>query len=232
MKHFVPLKHGAERLPPSLPEVFLRADAPERMNQDREDGQNAFLILTDEARIGLITDLIMHLEDMKPLNTAATGSAFRLAWELEPYLGGKRLGTYFSAAEIISAGRFESGVSEIVGRLANEMMTADERRRLSETKAPLIVYRGGVGDPASISQGMSWTTDISCADFYARKWLVRWGAAGEPRILSSQIEPEVVAAMFDGRDESEILIPNGLPVERVVEVPTLSDVKPRSSGSC
>lgn len=211
---------------PDLPDAFLRADDPARWDEDREDGMSAFLRLDDEARIALIIDLLMRSENRDPLNRAATAGAFRSAWDSEPYLNGVRLGSYISAVALSAAERFLDTVDELVGEWVEDMMTSKERRRLLDLPFPLTVYRGGVGDPRWISEGMCWTTDIAVADFYARKWPARWGIEGVPHILSAQVDRSDVSALFDDRQESEVVICGGLCLKHVTEVPIRFDDNP------
>ncbi len=178
----------------------------------------AFLRRDDEARIALIIDLLMRSENTEPLSTAATAGAFRSAWDGEPYLRGIRLGSYVSAVGLFKAGQFLGSVDELIGEWVEDMMTIEERRRLSDLAFPLTVYRGGVGDPRWISEGICWTTDIAVADFYARKWPARWGIEGVPHILSAQVDQSDVSALFDDRQESEVVICGGLCLKHMTEV--------------
>lgn len=123
---------------------------------------------------------MMRSENREPLNRAATSGALRSAWDSEPYRNGVRLGSYISAVALSAAERFLDTIDELVGEWVEDMMTSKERRRLSDLAFPLTVYRGGVGDPRWISEGMCWTTDIAVADSCARKWPARWGIEGVP----------------------------------------------------
>lgn len=130
-----------------------------------------------------------------------------------------RLGSYFSASAACAADQFLDTVEELVGEWLEDMMTAEERRRLSEIAFPLEVYRGGVGDARRISEGMCWTTDVGVADFYAHEWPARWEIEGVSHILSTQVDRSDVAALFDDRQESEVVICGGSSLNRVFEIP-------------
>lgn len=192
-----------------LPKFFRKAKNGARgFASDQRDGIAIFIRLNDGGRLDLVTALIDAWDNDESWNTAIYGGALRQAWESEPYINGRRMGSYISA---VAAARASQGVmwsmAEFVEEWGPAMMTSAEMRQLQAMDFPLTVYRGGTGTFEEVAQGVSWTLKPEVAAFYASTWPKRWGDEREPLILSMEVEEDDVHAYLDGRDEAELLIP-------------------------
>lgn len=189
--------------------TFLRAEASgvDGRFSDWSEGEKIFLRLDDLQRSILVADLIRAWRDQHPLNRMMVSAALRHAWDSEPYLNGVRLGSYvsFVASDEIYGDDWE--MWELAETWGPSMMRDKEGELLKGLTFPLTVYRGGVGDPDEVLQGISWTRDLGIASFYAKVWPKRWGDNREPVILSLSVERKDVVAYLDDRQEMELLIP-------------------------
>lgn len=138
--------------------------------------------------------------------------ALREAWHSEPCIDGHRLGSYVSAVEQMEFGEACWSPGEIALERGWDMMDAVERARFEELKFPLMVHRGGVGDVALLTRGVSWTTDMEVAAFYAHDWPRRGGFDEPGFVVSMRIEEGQASALFLDRSEFEVLVPDGVPV--------------------
>lgn len=80
------------------------------------------------------------------------------------------------------------------------LMTAEERKRLSELDENITVYRGVTSYNAKNVKALSWTTDIKKAEWFAH----RFNEAGT--IYKAEINKDKVLAYFTCRGESEIIV--------------------------
>ena len=189
--------------------AFLRAEAPgeEGAANDRRNGMRICFRLNDASRVQLLSSLIMLWLDGEELNRAVTGGFFREAWESEPNLDGLRAGSHFSAVAASTPGGAIWSMDQVAEDWGRDMMAAEERAALGALPAKLTAYRGGTGPTAEVGMGVSWSLDPAVARFYAEIWPGRRGCVGPPVVLTLQIERDEIAALFTGREESEVLIP-------------------------
>lgn len=80
------------------------------------------------------------------------------------------------------------------------LMTAEERKRLDELDDPVTVYRGVTPYNAKSVKAMSWTLDYEKALWFAKRF------DSEGTVYSAEIEKSHILALFDGRNESEIVV--------------------------
>lgn len=89
--------------------------------------------------------------------------------------------------------------SERSGR--DYMMDDGEKMFLSLLPAVVTVYRGYSRDGRA--DGLSWTHDASRAAFFAKYLLM---AGGRPRVVTGKVRKTDILAVFDGRNENEIVV--------------------------
>ena len=80
------------------------------------------------------------------------------------------------------------------------LMTAEERKRLDELDNPVTVYRGVTPYNAKSVRAMSWTLDYEKALWFAKRF------DSDGAVYTAEIEKSNILALFDGRDESEIVV--------------------------
>lgn len=80
------------------------------------------------------------------------------------------------------------------------MMTVAERRHLAQQPALMRVYRGFNSDERQ--EGMSWSLDAEVA----RRFAMRFGGHGRPRLATGTVERSAVIAYLSGRGEHEIVV--------------------------
>ena len=80
------------------------------------------------------------------------------------------------------------------------LMTAEERKRLDELDDPVTVYRGVTPYNAKSVKAMSWTLDYEKALWFAKRF------DSDGTVYTAEIEKSHILALFDGRDESEIVV--------------------------
>ncbi|CAN5472832.1 hypothetical protein BH09ACT8_BH09ACT8_55770 [soil metagenome] len=80
------------------------------------------------------------------------------------------------------------------------MMTAPERRHLAKQPTSLQVYRGFSHDGRQA--GMSWSLD----PMIARRFAMRFGGHGRPRVARGTVKKSAVIAYFSGSGEHEIVV--------------------------
>lgn len=80
------------------------------------------------------------------------------------------------------------------------LMTDEERKRLDELDDPVTVYRGVTPYNAKSVKAMSWTLDYEKALWFAKRF------DSEGTVYTAEIEKSHILALFDGRDESEIVV--------------------------
>lgn len=202
-----------------LPAIFIeRSRQGGRDDSDHHEGRDFFRNLDEVGRLELTTHLVAAHMDWETVNDAAVGGALREAWHSEPCTGGRRLGSYLSAVAQAAPEETIWHPGEIVLERGEDMMTREERSLLEGLTYPLTVHRGGVGDATLIALGVSWTTDIEVARFYAHVWPRRGGFREPGRVLSMRIERHEAVAIFTDRSEAELLVPEGIPRDREFEV--------------
>ena len=195
-----------------LPEVFTRRRAACGDDADRREGGDVFVRADQEERLRLTRQLLRAHLDWNYVNDAAVAGALREAWHGEPCINGGRLGSYISAVGEMEAGEACWSPGEIALERGWAMMDAGERVRFDELEYPLTVHRGGVGDVALLTRGVSWTTDMEVASFYAHAWPGRGGFDEAGFVISMRIEEAQASALFLDRSESEILVPDGVSI--------------------
>ena len=195
-------------------------------NKDFADGISIFLRHDDGARCSLTSDLIQAWQFELPLNRAMVSGALRQAWESEPYLGGRRCGSFVSKAAHDEGDDIYWTMDEFAEDWGPSLMTSEEQEKFEAMEYPLTVYRGGTGSIDEVAEGISWTLDLEIAKFYALDWPKRWGIEREPIIVSMQVECDDVFAFLDGRKESEMLVPHAsLLRDAMTEVTDRVDVR-------
>ena len=80
------------------------------------------------------------------------------------------------------------------------LMTAEERKWLNELDNPVTVYRGVTPYNAKSVKAMSWTLDYEKALWFAKRF------DSDGTVYTAEIEKSHILALFDGRDESEIVV--------------------------
>lgn len=82
------------------------------------------------------------------------------------------------------------------------LMTADEREMLKRLPDEVTIYRG-VRKGSKKVKGMSWTTDLKTADFFARRFM-----DGHSRgdVYKGTISKSDILACFQERNENEIVV--------------------------
>lgn len=80
------------------------------------------------------------------------------------------------------------------------LMDEDERKELDAMDTPVTVYRGVTSYNADHVRAMSWTLDYEVAKWFAH----RYGEDGT--VYQAQIDKEHILALFNGRNESEIIV--------------------------
>ena len=80
------------------------------------------------------------------------------------------------------------------------LMTADERKWLDELDDPVTVYRGVTPYNAKSVRAMSWTLDYEKALWFSKRF------DSDGTVYTAEIEKSHILALFDGRDESEIVV--------------------------
>lgn len=80
------------------------------------------------------------------------------------------------------------------------LMTAEERKWLDELDNPVTVYRGVTPYNAKSVRAMSWTLDYEKALWFAKRF------DSDGAVYTAEIEKSHILALFDGRDESEIVV--------------------------
>ena len=80
------------------------------------------------------------------------------------------------------------------------LMTAEERKWLNEIDNPVTVYRGVTPYNAKSVKAMSWTLDYEKALWFAKRF------DSDGTVYTAEIEKSHILALFDGRDESEIVV--------------------------
>ncbi len=80
------------------------------------------------------------------------------------------------------------------------LMTAEERKRLDELDDPVTVYRGVTPYNAKSLRAMSWTLGLRKGLVVCKNALIR------TERYTAEIEKSHILALFDGRDESEIVV--------------------------
>ena len=80
------------------------------------------------------------------------------------------------------------------------LMTAEERKRLNELDDPVTVYRGVTPYNAKSVKAMSWTLDYEKALWFSKRF------DSDGTVYTAEIEKSNILALFDGRDESEIVV--------------------------
>ncbi len=80
------------------------------------------------------------------------------------------------------------------------LMTAEERKRLDELDNPVTVYRGVTPYNAKSVRALSWTLDYEKALWFAKRF------DSDGTVYTAEIEKSNILALFDGRDESEIVV--------------------------
>lgn len=94
---------------------------------------------------------------------------------------------------------------QIWSSLDNPQQTMDPTDAAAFKKLPetIEIYRG-VRNPHFNKNGLSWTTDIAKAHWFAKRWS---GAKDSmPLLLTGQVAKQKVFAHFTGRNESEIVV--------------------------
>jgi hypothetical protein len=69
----------------------------------------------------------------------------------------------------------------------------------------ITLYRGGMGHPALIKRGWSWTTDKRVAAFFIKFW-ERRVPEGAPCLLRVEVPSTRIVHTTGGRDEAEMII--------------------------
>ena len=80
------------------------------------------------------------------------------------------------------------------------LMTDEERKRLDELDNPVTIYRGVTPYNAKSIKAMSWTLDYEKALWFAKRF------DSEGTVYTAEIEKSHILALFDCRDESEIVV--------------------------
>ncbi len=80
------------------------------------------------------------------------------------------------------------------------LMDEDEYRGFQELDDPLTVYRGVTAYNADRVRALSWTLDRQTAEWFAR----RFGEDGT--VYKAKIAKEHIYALFNGRNESEVIV--------------------------
>ena len=80
------------------------------------------------------------------------------------------------------------------------LMDEDEYRQWSELEGQITVYRGVTPYNGKNVRALSWTLDRETADWFAH----RFGEDGT--VYEAQIEKEHIYALFNGRNESEVVV--------------------------
>lgn len=197
-----------------LPEPFLRPRTEGNDEKDHRDGAGIFLRLDQDARLDLVKRLVEAHVNWEMVNDAAVGGALRQAWHSEPYVDGLRIGSYLSAVAAAEPDGPIWSLGEIASERGDDMMMPEERELFRRLAFPLVVHRGGIGDPAWVAKGVNWTTDLEVARFYSETWPRRWGLEEPGCIVSMRIERDDAAALLMDRKESEVLVPDGVPKMR------------------
>jgi hypothetical protein len=90
-----------------------------------------------------------------------------------------------------------------------ELMSPEEMQMYEALPTPVRIYRGYGEwtsedyDPSEMWQGYSWTLDRDRAVRFAKRFTVLHGA---PRIASATISREHIVALFEERNESELIV--------------------------
>ena len=85
------------------------------------------------------------------------------------------------------------------------LMDDEEREQLDQLDSPVTVYRGVTSHNADNIRALSWTLNYDTAEWFSK----RFGEDGT--VYEAQIPKEHIYALFNGRNESEIILnPNYL----------------------
>lgn len=194
---------------PSLPPIFLLGQKKTGFQSfHRCEGQAYFLRLGDEERLSLTFELIDAWERSVHLQKAAAAAAFRQAWDSEPCIGGRRLGSYLTECFRRSGCDVYEALQSFLDGWGYHLMDPCEKRALTRMTFPRTVYRGGAGDKVNVEHGFSWTLDLGVANFYATSWPSRFGDLRPPVVLSAVVDKNDVCALLLGRKEQEVLLPH------------------------
>ncbi|MBE6971758.1 MAG: hypothetical protein E7446_06525 [Ruminococcaceae bacterium] len=125
----------------------------------------------------------------------------------EPYLSEKDFGQILSSAWIsnespnndpnISKHRF---VQMFKATSPEYLMDAEELMQLQELDDTVTIYRGVTSHNHANIKALSWTLDRDKADWFAH----RFGEEGT--VYEAQIDKEHILALFNGRNEAEVII--------------------------
>lgn len=174
---------------------------------DDDKGVSVFCRANDADRLLILSELHRLGIDEDGLNCRMAGAFIRQAWTSEPYLDGVRYGSFISAFEQQELRRgMDFDAETFIRDWANVMMEDSDREALGNLEFPLTIYRGGLNDEGQLNSGWSWTMSQDVAEFYATKWLTRWGRIGEGAVISMQVDEFEVAAYLGERNEQEILL--------------------------
>lgn len=196
---------------------------------ERARGERLFDRATQPERLALLRELICN-EDWRRVNPEIAGAFLRNAYDQEPYFG-YRLGNYLTAlARGCQAPIDDDDISSVVYAWGGRMMGFAERKAFRSLPERFVVYRGGVGEPSMVARGLSWTTKLEVALFFAKAWPSRWGIQGSAVVLKRTVERREVAALFLARREEEAVLPWAYEddIDQLLATGALSAVSPAS----
>ena len=82
----------------------------------------------------------------------------------------------------------------------SELMSAQERRQLSKLDDIVTIYRGVTSYNAENVRALSWTLDYEKAKWFAHRF------SGDGTVYEAQIKREDILALFNSRNESEVIV--------------------------